>query len=553
MKFHPSNFFQLTLAIIVLFLSFSCNKDSDLLAEYVVENPESFVTNDEVITLSNNPIVIKPLSNDKFDKPEEVVITAVTPPKMGTAEVQGDNTVLYTPNTDESGTDEFDYTTTVTNPDSSVSTATGSISVTVTPTSKATTDPNAVNFSKYGAVGDGVTDDTAALQAAFNAGTNLLSDAGKTYLISGTLSLNKNLVQTIDFNGSTLTRNRTVDWMISIDKRAYANSLTTIKNLDVDGNHKGGKVIDIKSRVNFQNIEIFDVISDNANGIRILIYDDPGMYGQSVFDNVDIHNLESVNSNGRSGDNPGMVHGFLVSAQETPSKTTQIVYKNSELYELWGEDAGGITLNSPGRDTSNSPLSFWIENVNISDAQRRTVKCFIGNTTWVNCTFTSAAANNPKLVPADAGGLAPAGLFVISSGSSAKGATNNIVCGSTFQGHPSDPFDSWYTQVIVLGQHGPAGAEFSNCTFTGDHPSSSGYNGFTAYVVAADGGTIKNLSFANCTFGTSNTMRVVAPVTDGLKMSTDNTYADGSAKVFSGLSLKHSEPSIPYSPCPTID
>ncbi|MBU2904299.1 hypothetical protein KO529_05835 [Arenibacter algicola] len=138
MKFRPSNFILLPLATIVLFLSFSCNKDSDLLAEYVIEQPQAFMVNDVVVTLANNPVVIKPLSNDTFKEPEKVVITEVTPPKMGLAEVQEDNTVVYTPNTDETGTDEFDYTTTVTNPDNSVSTETGKISVTVTPEDKST-------------------------------------------------------------------------------------------------------------------------------------------------------------------------------------------------------------------------------------------------------------------------------------------------------------------------------------------------------------------------------------------------------------------------------
>ena len=136
MKFRPSNFIQLPLATIVLFLSFSCNKDSDLLAEYVIEQPQAFMVNDIVVTLANRPIVIEPLSNDTFKEPEKVTITEVTPPKMGTAEVQEDNTVVYTPNTDETGTDEFDYTTTVTNSDDTVSTETGSITVTVTPTDK---------------------------------------------------------------------------------------------------------------------------------------------------------------------------------------------------------------------------------------------------------------------------------------------------------------------------------------------------------------------------------------------------------------------------------
>ncbi|WP_343486587.1 hypothetical protein [Allomuricauda sp. d1] len=407
---------------------------------------------------------------------------------------------------------------------------------------------NAVSLQSYGAVGDGVTDDTVAIQNAFDNEEHITSDPNKTYLISKSVTLDQNMAQTINFRGSTITRNGRVHWMLNIDKRNYNNSLTTIRNLKVDGNDKSGSTIDIKSRVHFENIEIYDVIHDNANGIRMLVYNVPGVYGQSVFDNVNIHNLESLNSDGSSGNNPGMVHGFLVSAQETPSQTTQIVYKNSELYELWGEDAGGITLNSPGFDTSNSPLSFWFENISVRDAQRRTVKNFIGNTTWINSTFTAAANNNPKLVPASEGGLNPAGLFVIASSSSATGSTNNLVCGCTFQGHPDDPFDSWYTQVIVQGQNGPAGAEIRNSTFTGGHGGRWGTNGITLI------GILDDITIANTTFGTTNTILGGGSQQQGtLLIDANNVYADGKSKAFSRVGLKYSEPSISYSPCPTID
>ncbi|MCK0190845.1 Ig-like domain-containing protein, partial [Arenibacter sp. F20364] len=141
MKFHPTNLLQVTLVCFVLILSSSCNKDSDLLAEYVVENPQSFLVNDVVVTLANNPIVIAPLSNDSFSEPEKVAITEVTPPKMGTAVVNDDNTITYTPDTDQTGSDEFDYSASVTNPDNTVTTETGSVTVTVTDKTPTTEEP----------------------------------------------------------------------------------------------------------------------------------------------------------------------------------------------------------------------------------------------------------------------------------------------------------------------------------------------------------------------------------------------------------------------------
>src|SRR5690606_23685992 len=187
-----------------LLLSLSCQKDSDMLADYVVENPKNILLNDIVIsTLANQPIVIAPIDEGTYKEPEKVIITEVSPPKMGTVEVKEDNTIVYTPEPEKTGTDEFDYTTSVTNPDESVSTQTGKVSVTVT--DKTTTDPNAVNFSKYGAVGDGKTDDTKALQAALNAESNLVGTPGATYRITGLLNINKAGDQNIDWKGATIT------------------------------------------------------------------------------------------------------------------------------------------------------------------------------------------------------------------------------------------------------------------------------------------------------------------------------------------------------------
>ncbi|WP_299534721.1 Ig-like domain-containing protein [Ulvibacterium sp.] len=532
----------------------SCSKDSDLLAEYVVADTRiqgRFVVDDFFFVSLSGSTTLDVLANDGIDEEDSATITDVTQPDNGTVTLNDNSTITYTPDTPnspdtsndaEETADTFTYTVEVDNGDGTATMSEGDVIV-----NSSRQNPEAASLQSYGAVGDGITDDTAAIQSAFDNETDITSDPNKTYLISSSLVLDQNMAQIIDLNGSTITRNGHVHWMLFIDKREYSNSLTTIRNLKIDGNDKSGSTIDIKSRVHFENIEIYDVIHDNANGIRILVYDEPGIYGQSVFDNVNIHNLESVNSNGSSGDNPGMVHGFLVSAQETPSQTTQIVYKNSDLFRLWGEDAGGITLNSPGFDTSNSPLSFWFENISVRDAQRRTVKSFIGNTTWINSTFVSAANDNPKLVSATKGGLNPAGLFVIASSSSATGSTNNLVCGCSFEGHPDDPFDSWYTQVLIQNQNGPAGAEIRNSRFTGGHGGRWKANGITAF------GGLESLTIANTTFGTTNTIKALGSVSGTFKLDTNNTYADGKSTVLAPSTMSYTEINMPFEACPTID
>ncbi|MCM4167349.1 hypothetical protein KCTC52924_02932 [Arenibacter antarcticus] len=269
MKITPSNLIQWTLSCFVLFLSISCNKDSDLLAEYVVEEnqisnepnevildlenavftteedqPVSFnflynksskrierrrykrsskprygeiiikedsiaiytpsndyngsdeieitleVTNEDDTTsevvvsvdvtvepvtdvvedivevTSEEPVIIEPLKNDTFKEESEVTITEVSVPSKGTAVINGDNTITYTPNTDNTSEvnpetetpkeDTFTYTTSVTNPDNTVTEETGTVKVTdKTTTSTEPTDmgelkafPGAEGFGK---------------------------------------------------------------------------------------------------------------------------------------------------------------------------------------------------------------------------------------------------------------------------------------------------------------------------------------------------------------------------------------------------------------------
>ncbi len=550
---------MLLLCFVVIF-QFSCSKDSDLLTDYVIsDTPVSkgianLVVDDTYQVSLSGSIVLDVLANDTFENGAEVVISETSTPANGTVAINNDETLTYTPNaeiieqvSDAENTavgeviDTFTYTAEVVTGEGTATTEEASVVIT---TVDDAAKQEGVNLSTYGAVGDGIKDDTAAIQNAFNNETNITSDAGKTYLISSALRIDKNMAQYIDFNGSTITTNSNIGWIIDIDKRNYSNTLTTIKNLEIDGNNVNSlQGVDIASRVDFSNIDIHDFKDDGLRGIRMLIYDLPGMYGQSVFDDVNMYNFTCVTNQGESGSTTGIIHAFEVSAQSIPTQTTQIVYKNSEISELWSESANAVVLNSPGRDTSNSPLSFWFENMHLKGAQRRLVKGFISNQTWINCTFTAADNDDPRLF--DYGN--PGGMISIGASSSATGATNNLFCGCTFEGNPSNPFDSWYTQFIIDGENGPAGAEIRNSSFTGGHGGRWSRNGVTLLR------TVGDVSFINTTFGTTNTVENFGTVTGTLTFDTNNTYVDGKTTALANVNHSYTETNIAYEACPSID
>lgn len=91
--------------------------------------------NDSATTLKNNAVTVNVLSNDSSGSGSIVSVTVATNPANGTAVVNGNNTITYTPNTNFTGVDSFTYT--IKNTYNVTSTATVSLGVTHPPISGA--------------------------------------------------------------------------------------------------------------------------------------------------------------------------------------------------------------------------------------------------------------------------------------------------------------------------------------------------------------------------------------------------------------------------------
>ena len=134
----------------------------------------------------------------------------------------------------------------------------------------------AVNVVDFGAVGDGVTDDTAAIQAAIDSlpsGGNILFSFG-TYLISDYLSLYSN--QTIDLNGSTVKQKDASN--IGNFGLFHCSSVNdvVIKNGSINGNGANqttypwsGIKATSSNRISVENMYIYDCVGDNVSDGQI--------------------------------------------------------------------------------------------------------------------------------------------------------------------------------------------------------------------------------------------------------------------------------------------
>lgn len=140
MKFSPTRIINMIVIIIAVFLNYSCSKDSDLLADYVVNenagNPGNLtdLQDGTIITYEDKMVAINILRDIQSSAARKgTILKKVTPPKNGKTEIKTDSTIVYTPNKDFTGKDDVVYVVEETAPDNTTVEKENTVTVAVNP------------------------------------------------------------------------------------------------------------------------------------------------------------------------------------------------------------------------------------------------------------------------------------------------------------------------------------------------------------------------------------------------------------------------------------
>lgn len=316
----------MSLIFIAFFLGISCSSDSDFMPDYSVEEPPTIFVQNTVTTLKNNSIVITPLGKNGSDNLENLIITSVSTPSIGSTVINEDNTITYTPNNNKIGNDGFEYTARIINFDTITSKEIGSITIKIAELEEVYPKGDNIYYvTTHGkTTNSGATENNAwSLQHAFKtakAGDVVYIKAGNygnlnlEVLNAGNeanpikfIGYKENPGDILATNGSTFKHNQSI---------YSATDYPTIEGIRANGNVSGTALRIARRYVEIHNFQIKD------KHIGIISYQ-----GYNTFNNIII--LDMGNYSGRHG------RGILLSG-EYNKFTNSFIKNGTELLSTSG-------------------------------------------------------------------------------------------------------------------------------------------------------------------------------------------------------------------------
>jgi len=349
-----------------------------------------------------------------------------------------------------------------------------------------------INVKDFGAVGDGSTDDTAAINAAidaaYNAGGGVVTFLPKTYAILTTVKIRSNV--TLDLCGATLQRIGTNKTMNIVQNYTYNPATATDSYIGIINGIVAGNVTnDVATQdhtaaagniffygVSIFRIENIRIVDANSNGFGwreatngIVNHVTGGTFGGNLFAPTSGLNNYVTNCDfayaGATGASPGVCVDI---ESNSVSEVTGIYFSNCRINDLVMVD-------------------FW----------QSAGGTFIIEAQFDNCTFVGGSPYTVKIIAANNvnarnvvfGDTCRIGVLVSTASAIQLGSVNGIVCNAQLG---NDSGSAGTTRGIETS------AAVSNLTFGGSTAA-----GATAFANDIDSSnyTISSSHFRNVKFG----------------------------------------------------
>jgi hypothetical protein len=220
-----------------------------------------------------------------------------------------------------------------------------------------------VSVKDFGAVGDGVTDDTVAIQAAFSSGAKFITaEAGAVYAVSGQI----NIATVLNFDGQNCTFSATLSAGVRL---LQVTAAASIQNLTLDFNN--GYAL---RAINFptpnvgylalNNVVVQNIYDLDATTLMVVIFFNPDL-NEIRFDGVTLKNIKKL-SDGDPSSIQGGIEGIFISAGTAGAVGGGGYMRNLTLESI-------RTVNSGGADVDDINNGIYFSYSTATDRRTRII------------------------------------------------------------------------------------------------------------------------------------------------------------------------------------
>ena len=306
-----------------------------------------------------------------------------------------------------------------------------------------------INVKEFGAVGDGRTDDTAAIQKALDKASRnnaIVYFPGGIYSVDPkrTLSVKSNTKIQGDGPSTTIQANGNIfGWELV----RVSGQNVEISNISFDGNKLVNRVLVVNggsSNIKISNVKVANA-SESTNTSSefyssvvtgILVY---GNTSYVSIDNAEVQNIVSINKVGGSLVARGIYVTTTWGSNEAPAK--QLSITNSHIHHIGPADDGdGIYYEDPNLDNNyGQDTNSVIANNLFDNCAKRAIKIYAQGITVTGNHIVNSFLKNNYYQGTEQGKLAPDMFSAIS-----VYGNNNII-----EGNVIDGLGSFYAAIEV--------------------------------------------------------------------------------------------------------